>query len=92
MRFWHRDGHDSNIRTVTITVSVDELMRLETAAVQERMSIPEYVRAKLFAEDLTPRIQQMFERGQRVHEKMTQIAEMFGKMAELEERPSPNPK
>jgi hypothetical protein len=60
-------------------------MRLETEAVQERMSIPEYVWARLFAEDLTPRIKQMFERTRRIDQQMTQFTEALGKMAALED-------
>jgi hypothetical protein len=86
MKFWYRNGHNSDLRTITITLTVDELMQLETEAVQEQMSIPDYVHAKLFAPDLTPQLRRMVERGQRVHEKLAQIGEMFGKMAELEER------
>jgi hypothetical protein len=81
---WQRNGHNSDIRTITITVSTDEFFRLETEAVQERMSLPEYVRARLFAQDLTPRIRQMFERTQRIDQQMTEFTETLGKMAALE--------
>jgi hypothetical protein len=85
MKFWRRNGHNSDLRIVTITVSVDELMQLETEAVQEQISVPEYVRAKLFAADLTPRIRQTHEQAQRIDRQMTQIAETLGKMAEIED-------
>ncbi len=82
---WQRYGHNSDTRTITITVNLDEFMRLETEAVQQRMSLPEYVRAKLFAQDLTPCIRQMFERTQRIDQQMTEFTETLGKMAALED-------
>ena len=87
MKFpWQRrNGPNPDRRTITITVSTDEFMRLETEAVQERMSIPEYVQARLFAEDLTPRIEQMFERTRRIDQQMTQFTETLGKLAALED-------
>ncbi len=85
MKFpWQRNGHN-DVRTITIMVSTDEFLRLETDAVQERMSILEYVRARLFAQDLTPRIRQMFERTQRIDQQMTEFTETLGKMAALED-------
>jgi hypothetical protein len=83
---WQRNGHNSDIRTITITVSTDEFFRLETEAVQERMSIVEYVRARLFAQDLTPRIRQMFERTQRIDQQMTEFTETLGKMAAMNDQ------
>ncbi len=82
---WQRNGHNSDLRTITITVSTEEFFRLETEAAQERMSIVEYVRAKLFAQDLTPRIRQMFERTQRIDQQMTEFTETLGKIAALDE-------
>jgi hypothetical protein len=85
MKFpWQRNGH-ANVHAVTIIVSDDELMQLETEAVQERMSIPEYARAKLFAPDLTPSIKQMYERARRIDEQMVRFADAVGKLAEREE-------
>jgi hypothetical protein len=86
MKFWSRNGHNSDLRTIAITVSTDELMQLETEAGQEQMSVPEYLRAKLFAADLTPRIQQAHEQAQRINRQMTQIAETLEKMAALEDK------
>ena len=87
MKFpWQRrNGPNPDTRTITITVSTDQFMRLETEAVQERMSIPEYMRARLFAEDMTPRIEQMFERTRRIDQQMTQFTETLGKLAALED-------
>ena len=85
MKFpWQRHGHN-DVRTITITVSTDEFLQLETEAVQERMSVPEYVRARLLAEDLTPRIKQMFERTRRIDHQMTEVAETLGKLAAFED-------
>jgi hypothetical protein len=86
MKFpWQRNGH-TDVHTVTIIVNTDELMQLETEAVQERMSIPEYVRAKVFAKDLTPQIRQMFENMVQLDERFRQLAETLGQMADLEEK------
>jgi hypothetical protein len=84
MKFWRRNDHNSDLRTLTITVSVDDLMRLETEAAQKQMSIPEYVYVKLFAADLTPHIKQMLERTQNIDRKFREVGETLERMAALE--------
>jgi hypothetical protein len=86
MKFpWQHNGH-SDLHTVTMTLSTAEWRRLETEAAQEQMSIPEYMHAKLFAKDLTPQIEQMFKNAVALDQRMRDLTETLGQMADLEEK------
>jgi hypothetical protein len=86
MKFpWQTNGHTEDIRTITIAVSTEEFLRLETEAVQEQMTVQDYARAKLFAADLTPHIKQMFESTLQLKQRFGELAETLDQLADLQE-------
>jgi hypothetical protein len=81
---WQKSDN-SGVRILMITVSPDELMRLETAAARAGVNVQDFARAKMLAEDLTPRIREMCERTLELDRQFREMAAALGKLANLQE-------